>query len=128
MTLRADFVGNPNADKAAVLLQAMKQDLPLDIKCRDKFLVQSVPITADKEFINTSAIVSVPKLAVPCVMFANTTKWQHVDDAERSSVQEKKIRVVYLPQGSGVATPLKNAANSASQSSVGQILGLPDYC
>ncbi|KAL3424437.1 integral er membrane protein [Phlyctema vagabunda] len=57
----------------------MKQEPPLDAKCRDKFLVQSVAITADKEFTNTSSI------------------WQHVDDAEKSSVMEKKIRVVFLP-------------------------------
>lgn len=62
-----------------VLLQAMKQEPPLDAKCRDKFLVQSVAITADKEFTNTSTI------------------WQHVDEAEKGTVMEKKIRVVFLP-------------------------------
>ena len=41
-----------------VLLQAMKQEPPLDAKCRDKFLVQSVPLTADKEFTNIGSIVS----------------------------------------------------------------------
>jgi hypothetical protein len=40
-----------------VLLQAMKQEPPLDAKCRDKFLVQSVAVTADKEFTNIAAIV-----------------------------------------------------------------------
>jgi hypothetical protein len=43
-----------------VLLQAMKQEPPLDAKCRDKFLVQSVPLTADKEFTNIGSIVSLP--------------------------------------------------------------------
>jgi hypothetical protein len=42
----------------AVLLQAMRQEPPLDAKCRDKFLVQSVAVTADKEFTNTGSIVS----------------------------------------------------------------------
>jgi hypothetical protein len=41
----------------AVLLQAMKQEPPLDAKCRDKFLVQSVAVTADKEFTNIASIV-----------------------------------------------------------------------
>ena len=41
----------------AVLLQAMKQEPPADAKCRDKFLVQSVIITADKEFSNVTQIV-----------------------------------------------------------------------
>ena len=40
-----------------VLLQAMKEDPPLDTKCRDKFLVQTVAVTADKEFSNVAQIV-----------------------------------------------------------------------
>ena len=42
---------------AAVLLQAMKEDPPLDAKCRDKFLVQTTAITADKEFNNVQTLV-----------------------------------------------------------------------
>ena len=42
----------------AVLLQSMKQEPPLDAKCRDKFLVQSVPIPADKDFSSVQEIVS----------------------------------------------------------------------
>lgn len=40
-----------------VLLQAMKQEPPLDQKCRDKFLVQSVAMTGDREFQSVSTIV-----------------------------------------------------------------------
>jgi hypothetical protein len=46
----------------AVLLQAMKQEPPLDAKCRDKFLVQSVAVTADKEFVNVGSIVRIAKI------------------------------------------------------------------
>lgn len=35
----------------------MKQEPPADAKCRDKFLVQSVLITPDKEFSNVTQIV-----------------------------------------------------------------------
>ena len=35
----------------------MKEDPPLDFRCRDKFLVQSVAITADKESQNAAEIV-----------------------------------------------------------------------
>ncbi|KAI1081208.1 VAMP-associated protein [Whalleya microplaca] len=62
--------------EVSVILQAMKQEPPLDTKCRDKFLVQSVAITGDKEFANLASI------------------WDGID---KSSVQEKKIRVVFLP-------------------------------
>lgn len=47
-----------------VLLQAMKEDPPLDAKCKDKFLVQAVAITGDLEFANVTSVVSlrlVPK-------------------------------------------------------------------
>lgn len=43
-----------------VLLQAMKADPPLDAKCRDKFLVQSVVITPDKEFTAVASVVRAP--------------------------------------------------------------------
>lgn len=46
------------ADTGIVLLQAMKADPPLDAKCRDKFLVQSAPITPDKEFVPIANVVS----------------------------------------------------------------------
>ncbi|KAK5660087.1 hypothetical protein OQA88_13556 [Cercophora sp. LCS_1] len=62
--------------EVSVLLQAMKQEPPADQKCRDKFLVQSVTITADKEFTNVQQI------------------WDTVD---RSAIVEKKIRVSWLP-------------------------------
>jgi len=45
-----------------VLLQAMKQEPPLDAKCRDKFLVQSVAVTSDKEFTNINEIVGAPPI------------------------------------------------------------------
>ena len=47
----------PSADPSTVLLQAMKVEPPLDAKCRDKFLVQSVAVTSDKEFTNINEIV-----------------------------------------------------------------------
>lgn len=88
------------AVEVTVLLQSMKQEPPMDAKCRDKFLVQSVAVTADKEFTNIAAI------------------WQHVDNAEKSTVQEKKIRVVFLPASSGgaspvAATPQRNGVSSS---------------
>ena len=38
----------------------MKEDPPLEAKCRDKFLVQSVAVTADREFSNVASIVRWP--------------------------------------------------------------------
>ncbi|KAF4506437.1 hypothetical protein G6O67_006525 [Ophiocordyceps sinensis] len=58
-----------------VLLQAMKADPPHDTKCRDKFLVQSAPITSDKDF---SSIASV------------------LESTDKTHIQERKIRVNWL--------------------------------
>lgn len=86
--------------EVTVLLQAMKQDPPLDTKCKDKFLVQSVIISGDLEFSNVQTI------------------WESVD---KSQVQERKIRVNFLPpsgsEAAAVATPIKQLAlaNGAEQ-------------
>jgi len=64
-----------------VHLQPMKQDPPADFKCRDKFLVQSVPITADREAVNIQTI------------------WSQVEKTEKSAITEKKIRVAFLQPG-----------------------------
>jgi len=37
----------------------MKDEPPLDAKCKDKFLVQTVAVTGDMEFANVTSIVSV---------------------------------------------------------------------
>ncbi|EOO01915.1 putative msp domain-containing protein [Phaeoacremonium minimum UCRPA7] len=70
--------------EVTVLLQAMKQDPPLDTKCRDKFLVQSVNISGDKEFTSVQQI------------------W---DSVEKAQIQEKKIRVNFLPAGDSATGP-----------------------
>ncbi|KAL2001869.1 hypothetical protein VTN02DRAFT_1081 [Thermoascus thermophilus] len=59
-----------------VLLQAMKEEPPLDFKCKDKFLVQSVAVSGDLEFQNVTSIF---------------------DRAAKPSIQERKIRVTFLP-------------------------------
>lgn len=72
-----------------VLLQAMKQDPPADTKCRDKFLVQAVPISGDKEFASVADI------------------W---DSVEKSDIVERKIRVTFLSPhsaGDALTTPAK---------------------
>ncbi|KAI1402039.1 VAMP-associated protein [Hypoxylon fuscum] len=85
--------------EVSVILQAMKQEPPADTKCRDKFLVQSVGITGDKEFANLQSI------------------W---DGIEKSAIVEKKIRVVFLPPpgAPGTAhleTPKKSSVANGTQ-------------
>lgn len=39
------------------MLQAMKEDLPINTKCKDKFLIQSTVITPEKESLPLQDIV-----------------------------------------------------------------------
>jgi hypothetical protein len=78
------------AVEVQVLLQAMKEDPPLEAKCRDKFLVQSVAVAADKEFSNVASI------------------WSHIEQTSKASIQEKKIRVNFLPADDVAATTPKS--------------------
>lgn len=83
----------------------MKEDPPLDTRCKDKFLVQSVAIPAD----------TAPGLTVSQI-------WSGIETTAKSSIQEKKIRVVFLPangqqhQTNGVASSsLDNSHYSEDQ-------------
>ncbi|MCJ1243528.1 phosphatidylinositol-binding protein scs2 [Trapelia coarctata] len=75
-----------------VLLQAMKEDPPLDARCRDKFLVQSVAISSDQDIYNIAAI------------------WQNIEKTAKTSIQERKIRVSFLPNPEQ-STPQTNNIN-----------------
>ncbi|KAF2035428.1 VAMP-associated protein [Setomelanomma holmii] len=77
-----------------ILLQAMKEDPPPDAKCRDKFLVQSVLVTADKEFTNVGSL------------------WAHIEQTSKSSIQEKKIRVLFLSADDATTPAKTNGASS----------------
>ncbi|KAI9813888.1 MAG: phosphatidylinositol-binding protein scs2 [Phylliscum demangeonii] len=76
-----------------VLLQAMKEDPPLDMKCRDKFLVQAVAIAPHLEDHNI------------------VTMWQHIEQTSRGAIQEKKIRVTWLPPDGVAHTPMGKQVN-----------------
>ncbi|KAL9621079.1 MAG: hypothetical protein Q9160_004464 [Pyrenula sp. 1 TL-2023] len=78
----------PNGNvEVQVLLQAMKEDPPLDTKCRDKFLVQSVPTGNAEESSG----------GFPAM-------WSSIEKTNKSAIQERKIRVNFLPANTS-ATP-----------------------
>lgn len=70
----------------------MKEDPPMDAKCRDKFLVQSVLTTSDHD--NVASI------------------WADVEKTAKSSIQERKIRVNFLAAG---AEPAVNGVTNHSE-------------
>ncbi|BGP20075.1 hypothetical protein JCM10213_002675 [Rhodosporidiobolus nylandii] len=104
-----------------VLLQPMKEDPPANAKCRDKFLVQSVIITPDKEDLG------LPEL------------WQTVEREDKARAEgaptqifEQKIRCAYLPAADSDAvaaipeeTHQRLNSASAADSSFVSTLGTP---
>lgn len=65
----------------------MKEDPPLDYKCRDKFLVQSVDLEG-----SATAEESV------------TALWSNIEKTAKGKISEKKIRVNFLPASGAGAT------------------------
>lgn len=65
------------ADKHLVLLQAMKEDPPPDARCRDKFLVQSVAISAGNEATNISTVVGERLVLLPLLPTDGSTVVEH---------------------------------------------------
>ncbi|KAG5919720.1 hypothetical protein E4U42_006436 [Claviceps africana] len=72
-----------NSFDVTVLLQAMKQEPPLDAKCRDKFLVQCAPISPDQDFASIASVL---------------------ETVDKSQLTERKIRVNWLA-ADGEAAP-----------------------
>ncbi|KJA18016.1 hypothetical protein HYPSUDRAFT_70279 [Hypholoma sublateritium FD-334 SS-4] len=63
----------------SVMLQALKEEPPLNTKCKDKFLIQSTIITPDKENLALHDI------------------WASPEANEEGKVFQQKLRVTYLP-------------------------------
>ncbi|KAJ7259508.1 PapD-like protein [Mycena haematopus] len=62
-----------------VMSQPLKDEPPLNAKCKDKFLIQSTLITPGKEAMSLQDI------------------WASPDSGEEGKVHQQKLRVVYLP-------------------------------
>ncbi|KAF9135498.1 phosphatidylinositol-binding protein scs2 [Mortierella sp. 14UC] len=81
-----------------VQMQAMKEDPPIDFKCKDKFLVQSVAITAERE------------------QLAPQDLWPTIEREARDQIREKKIRCVFLPPLGHDITQIKEEEPEATPS------------
>ena len=88
----------------------MREDPPLDARCRDKFLVQSVAITPERDLGNVTAIVSQGFMHALGLMLM-IQQWQNVEKISKASIEERKIRVVFLPADSSASTPQHNHVN-----------------
>ena len=99
-----------------VLLQPLQEEPPIQTKCRDKFLIQSAVITADKE-------------TLPIHEF-----WA-LQEREKEGVSEHKIRCVYLPPNSeplpeeneDISSPSAAISHTPYDTSIGAGAGGPGY-
>ena len=89
----------------------MKQDPPLDAKCRDKFLVQSAPINSDQDFASIASVL---------------------ESADKSQLTERKIRVNWLAASGEAAQstsppsgPLSTPSKASSVNGVRSPLTVP---
>ena len=93
----------------------MREDPPPDARCRDKFLVQSVAITPEKDLGTVTAIVSqdFPNTRGYVLMIQ---QWQNVEKISKGSIEERKIRVIFLPADGTASTPQHNNINGTVRS------------
>jgi len=74
----------------------MKEDPPLSVKCKDKFLVQSTIITSEKDQPGAD-LVSWP-LDQYSIRFAYLeSQWTTVPGDDATRIHQQKLKVVYLP-------------------------------
>ncbi|KAG8749699.1 phosphatidylinositol-binding protein scs2 [Serendipita sp. 396] len=86
----------------SVLLQPMKEDPPLSVKCKDKFLVQSLAIPHDK------------------VDLAVNDFWSSLAGEETARVHQQKLRVVYLPAEGALREEDENEIGQSSMMTEGE--------
>jgi hypothetical protein len=85
--------------EVSVMLQALKEDPPLNTKCKDKFLIQSTIITPEKEALPVQAI------------------WSSPDVNDEGKVHQQKLRVTFLPaEGQTVEEEDENSVSMINDS------------
>ncbi|KAF9013237.1 PapD-like protein [Cyathus striatus] len=85
--------------EVAVMLQALREEPPLNAKCKDKFLIQSTVITPEKETLPLSEI------------------WVAQDTNDDKQVYQQKLRVAYLP-AEGQTLEEEDESGAVNQSSL----------
>lgn len=77
------------------MLQAMKEEPPLNAKCKDKFLIQSMSIPPEKAAIPLHDLVR-HFLYMP-VLDLTFLQWTTPEGEEPGKVHSQKVKVNYLP-------------------------------
>ena len=130
-------IDTPLLRPISVLLQPMKEDPAPGAKCRDKFLVQSVVITPERETNSLPELVR-PISAIPPPLplklaqctddtLRNATQWSIIEKEDKlttkelAAIHEQKIRCTYLPAEDHDTIPEEAAEPSASAMNAGAV-------
>ncbi|KAI8076552.1 PapD-like protein [Gilbertella persicaria] len=74
----SDIIPPHGSIQVQIMLQAFKEEPPLDVKCRDKFLILSTFLNEVTENMNLQEL------------------WSHVEEKEKSSIHQRKLRCLYV--------------------------------
>lgn len=86
-----------------ILLQPFKEEPPNDFKCKDKFLVQTAIVPPEKVDLPTSQL------------------WQSLEQENKSSIKERKLRCVFLPPNDEGNTSKQSEAAISPGNSLSEI-------
>ncbi|KAI8646401.1 PapD-like protein [Parasitella parasitica] len=106
----SDFIPPGGSIDVQIMLQAQQKEPDMNFKCKDKFLILSALVNEKTEDKNIADF------------------WSYVEDNDKKSIQELKLRCVYVPNGASTnstesnhvtvapATPASPAARSIPSS------------
>ena len=80
------------------MLQAMKEEPPLNAKCKDKFLIQTMLIPEEKATLPLHDLVRLLLRKLTCYLTRGfLPQWNTPEGEEPGKVHSQKVKVNYLP-------------------------------
>ncbi|KAG2201490.1 hypothetical protein INT46_010106, partial [Mucor plumbeus] len=92
----SDIIPPNGSIDVQIMLQAQREEPPFDVKCRDKFLILSTFVNSKTEDMDISKL------------------WSYVEENEKSSIHQHKLRCVYVQSGANVDPQPKSTATAAA--------------
>ncbi|KAI9893198.1 MAG: phosphatidylinositol-binding protein scs2 [Vezdaea aestivalis] len=108
-----------------VLLQALKDEPPANERCKDKFLVQTVPVPVNEEFTNVAAIYTDPDSPSPNPATFDTPSHQ-VPSAMRSPDSTAKPATHSAPADTSTTTSSQPTVKRSPPAEARAMPDLPD--
>ncbi|CEP10348.1 hypothetical protein [Parasitella parasitica] len=91
----SDFVPPGGTIDVQIMLQSQQEEPDMNFKCKDKFLILSALVSDKTEDKNI------------------TDFWSYVEDNDKKSIHERKLRCVYVPNGTNTHSAKSNHVEAA---------------